>query len=524
MLYSIIQIVAFQALFLLVYDLFLRKETFFNINRAYLLITSLLSLVLPFIQLPELQKVTTKDVIIQLPEVFIGQQSPTDYEVFVAEKVGIVLEQPSMPIWQIILLLGIAMATLIFIVKLLKINKLKSNNPKRWSGEILIVNLLRSNKAFSFFNTIFLGEDIPEIEKRTIYNHELVHVKEKHSFDLLFFELLRILFWFNPLVYIYQYRVKESHEFIADAKAVKQNGKAEYYQSLLHQIFDTNTLSFTNTFFKKSLIKQRITMLQKSKSSRKNLLKYMLLFPLVFAMLVYSSTEVKAQEKEVVEAKINQELTDEELIEIYYNDILKMREEGAKYFEISNYAGFGQNHSERYIKSREDYLKTSAFMRFMVDMMKETKSKNDELTDVNQALYKKITELPHKNYKGYLEWKKTDEAKELWMSNVRDNSLRLVVDDIADKTKEEQQRFDGLMKQLETDSYYKKLIITDGRSTLVVDSPLLTEENEIAEVPFNVIDESPTIKSCQDLATNDERKQCFSEYINKHVINILIKI
>jgi hypothetical protein len=82
------------------------------------------------------------------------------------------------------------------------------------------------------------------------------------------------------------------HEFIADAKAVKQNGKAEYYQRLLHQIFDTKTLSFTNTFFKKSLIKQRITMLQKSNSNRKNLLKYMLLVPLVFAMLVYTSTEV----------------------------------------------------------------------------------------------------------------------------------------------------------------------------------------------------------------------------------------
>jgi hypothetical protein len=58
-------------------------------------------------------------------------------------------------------------------------------------------------------------------------------------------------------VYIYQNRIKELHEYIADAKAVKQNGKSDYYQSLLNQVFDVNNVSFTNTFFKKSLIKKR---------------------------------------------------------------------------------------------------------------------------------------------------------------------------------------------------------------------------------------------------------------------------
>jgi hypothetical protein len=57
MLYNILQIVAFQALFLLVYDLLLRKETFFNYNRAYLLVTSMLSIALPFIKFPELQSI-----------------------------------------------------------------------------------------------------------------------------------------------------------------------------------------------------------------------------------------------------------------------------------------------------------------------------------------------------------------------------------------------------------------------------------------------------------------------------------
>ena len=73
MLYYIIQTVAFQLFFLIIYDLFLKKETFFNWNRAYLLTTSLLSLILPFIKIESLKGVVPENYVFQLPEVFIGQ-------------------------------------------------------------------------------------------------------------------------------------------------------------------------------------------------------------------------------------------------------------------------------------------------------------------------------------------------------------------------------------------------------------------------------------------------------------------
>jgi beta-lactamase regulating signal transducer with metallopeptidase domain len=94
------------------------------------------------------------------------------------------------------------------------------------------------------------------------------------SFVLLFFEILRVLFWYNPLIYIYQSKLRVLHEFIADQEALKTQDKATYYQNLLAQIFDTQNVSFINTFYKKSLIKKRIIMLQKSKSSQLNLAKY----------------------------------------------------------------------------------------------------------------------------------------------------------------------------------------------------------------------------------------------------------
>ncbi|WP_243473771.1 M56 family metallopeptidase [Winogradskyella sp. MH6] len=520
MLYTILQIVLFQTLFLLVYDLFLRRETFFNYNRIYLLLTSVSSIVLPFVKLPELRKVTTQETVIRLPEVFIGDASNTTSNHQVIEHINdVAITSSQLPVWQIVLYIGMALATLVFAIKIVKLYLIKNNNPKRWKGNILIVNLLKSSAAFSFFNTVFLGANIPNSERDTIYEHELVHVREKHSLDLLFFEVLRILFWFSPLVYIYQNRVKELHEFIADAKAVKHQGKSNYYQSLLHQILDTNTLSFTNTFFKKSLIKKRIIMLQKSKSSQKSLFKYALLLPVIFAMLVYTSTEVKAQEKSDAETEMIQELTDKELLKIYYNKILEMEKKGIKFYEISKYVGFGDGKSNDYIESREDYLKMSAFMRYMVKIMKDKKSESNELSDESRELYKKMYDLPHKSYQGYLEWKKTDEAKRKWESYTGNGTLKLFVEDMSNKTKKEQKRFDDLMNRLNKDKSYYKLIVTDGKSTSVIDSPLhkTESETELVEVPFSVVDITPSHKECENLISKEEKKQCFSEFVNAHV-------
>nr|WP_321221837.1 M56 family metallopeptidase [uncultured Psychroserpens sp.] len=297
MLHYILQVVAFQLLFLIIYDIFLRKETFFNLNRVYLLSTSVLSLIIPFIKIKGIKEVVAKDFVISLPEVLIGETTKvaSTIDPMIAMEAGINLEPEPISIWYIILISGMCIAALSLIYKIIKLLLLVSNNPKRWSGKVLIVCLLNSTKAFSFFHYIFLGNRLTPKESTSILEHEMVHIKQKHSLDLLFFELLRIVFWFNPLVYIYQNRIATLHEYIADAKAIKGQNKAAYYDNLLTQVFDTQQFSFVNPFFKQSLIKKRIVMLSKSKSSRINLFKYVLLIPLVFTMLIYTSSY--AQEK-----------------------------------------------------------------------------------------------------------------------------------------------------------------------------------------------------------------------------------
>ncbi len=332
MLHYIIQVVAFQALFLLVYDLFLKRETFFNYNRAYLLLTPLLAMVLPFVKLKAITNMVSNGHTIKLPEVLIGQPAPSELEIEVARQAGIIIEETQPSVWQAVLIIGGCLAVAYFMFKLIKIYVLRSRNSKRWNGNVLIVSLINSHAAFSFLNIIFLGEQITSEERPLIIEHELVHVKEKHTLDLLLFEVLRILFWFNPLVYIYQNRIKALHEFIADSKTMNRIGKEDYYLGLLNQIFKTNTMSFTNTFYKKTLIKKRIVMLQKQKSRRSMFYKFGILIPVIFGMLFYVSCNKEADiEDETVNLeqfsytlKLGQEMSAEtKKVHEKYQDFLK---------------------------------------------------------------------------------------------------------------------------------------------------------------------------------------------------------
>lgn len=314
MIHYIIQIIAFQLFFLLIYDVFLKKETFFNWNRAYLLVTVALSVVLPFIKVAGFKEAVPQDFMVRLPQIL----SQTPNTIFLEEVVisGSNTSHSFLWYFSLVLVIGSGLAILFFIMRLIKIIKLTYDNPKQKEGSVYFVRILKSTLAFSFFNYVFLGENIKETERKQIIKHELVHVKQKHTWDLLFFEILRMVFWFNPLVYMFQNRMADLHEFIADSQAVKHN-KKQYYENLLAQIFDTNQVSFINPFFKQSLIKKRIIMLQKTKSKQVQLIKYALLIPMVLGMLVYSSCSEEATQPEVVE----QELTVQAQIELLKSSI-----------------------------------------------------------------------------------------------------------------------------------------------------------------------------------------------------------
>ncbi|MCH7523531.1 MAG: hypothetical protein IIC74_00625 [Bacteroidetes bacterium] len=234
MLHYILQTIAFQLFFLIIYDVFLKRDTFFNWNRAYLLVTVLLSIVLPFIKIESFKQVIPQQFIIMLPEVILGNLTQTESNFVLVN--GIVQTSRFMFTWELFFVLGATLAFVLFTYKLIKILFLIYQNPKRWKGDLLIIKLINSNAAFSFFHYVFLGEFLTTKDKNTILKHETIHVKQNHSVDLLLFEILRILFWFNPLVYMYQSRIRTLHEYIADAKAIKSEDKSQYYENLFFLI------------------------------------------------------------------------------------------------------------------------------------------------------------------------------------------------------------------------------------------------------------------------------------------------
>lgn len=523
MLHYILQTVTFQVLFLIIYDVFLKNETFFNWNRAYLIGTAFLSFLLPFLKFESIKSIVPEPMVIRLPEVIIGEVTPvieTDVLMAHSEQIS---EQAMTFSWSYVWIIGMVLAVLILVFKIIKIMRLLYGNPQRWRGNVLIVFLLNSSAAFSFFHYIFLGNNIPTDKKEHILQHEIVHVKEKHSLDLLVFEVFRVLFWFNPLIYMYQNRLATLHEFIADAKAVKHKDKSEYYQNLLSEVFDTQQISFINPFFHQSLIKKRIIMLTKSKSKQINLIKYALLAPMVMVMLMYTSSyasEVKDPFPFLQNETLNQELTLQELVDKYYQEMVDKKESMVTI--MKTYKTF-IGPEDKYIESVDKVARRQAFMKYWTTLINSNGEGEGKLTETEKARRDKRAK-GYETYEDYLAFKKTDKAKSDWENSARNGELRLVVDDMGNLTEAEQKRKAQKMALIEKDDFYYKLQMTDGKLTTIMDfgkkvTPRADEGfgSEDIEVPYAVIEEVPLFQGCEPSGSKADAKTCTSDRVSQFV-------
>ncbi len=297
--YYLIQVVLFQAIFLMVYEVILKKEKSFHLNRIYLMSALMISFIIPLISIPKFETLIAESSI-TLPELIINSQN---------DKV-IANQDFGYNIWMIIYGVVAGVILLRFIRKALVLRKLFSANKNKAnkSKTYKIVDLQNSRKAFSFWKTIFIGDQISEEERTQIILHEEIHIKERHSLDIMGLEMLKIICWFNPLIYAYQKRIVLIHEYIADEHTVNSIDKRQYIQHLLNATFNTQDVQFVNHFFKESLTKNRILMLQKTVQTKAKW-KYAIALPMLIGMLIISSclNEISAQTTEKVEIE---EITD----------------------------------------------------------------------------------------------------------------------------------------------------------------------------------------------------------------------
>jgi len=275
-----IEVLCFQAIFLVAYRLFLKKETFFLYNRLYLIMTPLLAMILPFMKIAALESfVPVQDFVELLPEVVVG--GPLESTTGTPEAVS----SEFIFSWPFIYFIGIGISLLLFGYKMIQFIRLFKY---RKQGED-VITLPDTNVAFTFLKYVFLGDRLDTLSRKQILTHEYVHVKQKHTWDLLLFEILRVLLWFNPFIYLFQREISLVHEYLADEYAVVRTSKKQYYEELLNTAFGTKQFSFINTFFNHSFIKKRIIMLQKSKSKQIFKIKYAVILPLILSMLIYVS-------------------------------------------------------------------------------------------------------------------------------------------------------------------------------------------------------------------------------------------
>jgi beta-lactamase regulating signal transducer with metallopeptidase domain len=118
----------------------------------------------------------------------------------------------------------------------------------------------------------------------------LVHIRQKHSLGIVFIEVIKIINWFNPIIYLLQISLKTVHEYIADKQTAAQEKDVLSYSSfLVDNAYGLNGRSITHSFFNFNLLKKRIIMLNQQRSGNLARLKYRAAVPICAGMLCAST-------------------------------------------------------------------------------------------------------------------------------------------------------------------------------------------------------------------------------------------
>ncbi len=271
-------------LFYSCYHLFLAKETFFKLNRWFLLLGLFMTLAFPLLYI-------TKTVFIPLNQNGIGG-SLGEQTVQLTQTTTIAWTS----IFMFVYLLGVLVCVFRLFFQLKTLNQIFRNSKQEKLGSLAYLKTKEDVKPFSFFrNIVYNPSTYNAQELQMIMAHEAVHARQGHSFDILCTEIIASFQWFNPFAWLYQKALKQNLEFLADFEslaAVKH--KKQYQYVLLKQAVDKNPLSIINPFFN-SLIKKRIVMINKKKSSSRNLIKYSFVVPLLAAFLLLFNTRIEAK-------------------------------------------------------------------------------------------------------------------------------------------------------------------------------------------------------------------------------------
>lgn len=275
-------------LFYACYWLLLRKHTFFQWNRFYLTGSLLAAFMLPAIRLAEPVRLTgVSSAIYQKATISVSVVASQ------APETGIPMG------WFVAAIYGCI--TLFLFGKLIRglyrlHRAIRTSECIEMDGYTLV--FLPENErdqdisSFSFFRWLFLGAFDYRHNLDTVLQHELVHIRQRHTIDILIVECIKTVFWINPVLWLYKRSIETVHEYLADQPVAHRGNYASF---LVSYALRSPDISLANHFFNSSLLKNRIRMIYKKRSSRWTLTRYLLILPVMAVSVLITASKAPLQ-------------------------------------------------------------------------------------------------------------------------------------------------------------------------------------------------------------------------------------
>jgi TonB family protein len=304
-----------MAFFYALYWLFLKRDTFFRINRIFLLLTLLASVLIPYLEIPFKPDANIADSEYAMFDAVVMASQQYLNSNMLEEVVVTTAIKPNTSWYQylgIIYLMGVLLFTLRFFANLVQLLIWSRKNKRLEVNGVKLVVMNGDYPPFSFLNSVFISkEDYNKPNFKSILEHERVHVDQLHTFDLILLEILTVLFWLNPFIWFYKSSLQEVHEYLADDQVV--NGAVnpnEYKMHIVNQFAGGDLFRLANNFGQ-STLKKRISMLGKIKTPKIALVKLLLLLPIFTVLFSAFAFTVEEEEKLSNEFSINELIPDE---------------------------------------------------------------------------------------------------------------------------------------------------------------------------------------------------------------------
>jgi TonB family protein len=303
-------------------------------NRSYLLFSFILSLVLAIpagVEIPFVGTGASGTSIFLLPEVIVvaGSGVPAATHWFSSLFA-------SLSLWQIFAAVFTLLLLMVLAARLLKLLNIVKNHTKENHDDVQIVWLKKPHSPFSFFRWVFIPSEVkgtPHFDK--ILCHERAHHKLNHSWDVVFMELMRLVFWFHPFYYLLRKELQNIHEFEADSHVLRSFSRIDYQKSLMEFAMGLSYIPVTNPF-NISIIHKRFIMMNATnqQSLKRLMIKLFVLLPVVGIVFFIQSCDFQQQSAEETTIAVVDEVdeTTEEIANAYQDDpIFNIVEEQPKF-------------------------------------------------------------------------------------------------------------------------------------------------------------------------------------------------